>query len=231
MLPRSPGYPRPVPTVVVATFNVHHCEGLDGRIDLERTADVITRTGASIVALQELDEHMTRSGSVDQPAELSRLTGMHIGFVPTLQRGGGSYGIGLASKDKIVWRPHELPLVADEEPRAAIVATMPGLTVVAAHLSLQPAPRATQTQALADLVLELDGPIVVMGDLNQPRRTLTPLFAAGLDSPRWPRKTLVRRFAQRDHILAGRRAWVVGRRRVIRTRASDHNALTSMVLL
>ena len=230
MLPRSPDYPRPVPQLVIATFNVHHCEGLDGRIDLERIADVVTRTGASVVALQELDEHMKRSGGVDQPAELSRLTGLHIGFVPTLQRGGGSYGIGLATKDKVVWRPHELPLVGDEEPRAAIVATMPGLTIVAAHLSLQPGPRATQTQALADLVRDLEGPIVLLGDLNQPRRTLTPLFEAGLDSPRWPRKTLVRRFAQRDHVLAGRGARV-GRRRVIRTRASDHNALSGMVLL
>ncbi|HET7482900.1 MAG TPA: endonuclease/exonuclease/phosphatase family protein [Actinomycetota bacterium] len=219
-----------MPQLEVATFNVHHCEGLDGRIDLARIADVITRTGASIVALQELDELMERTGRVDQPAELSRLTGLHIGFVPTLRRGEGSYGIGLASKEKLVWRPHQLPLVGDEEPRAAIVATMPGVTIVAAHLSLQPGPLATQTAAVAELVRDLDGPIVVLGDLNQPRRTLTPLFDAGLDSPRWPRKTLVRRFAQRDHILAGHGARV-GRRRVVRTRGSDHNALSGLVLL
>ena len=214
----------------VATFNVHHCAGLDGRIDIPRTAQVIRETGAEIVALQELDRGMKRSGAVDQPSELARQLDMHVGFHPTLERGAGAYGIGIVSRESIEWEGRLLPRLSEEEPRAVIVTRHPELTLIAVHLSLQPGPRATQTEAVAALAAEIEGPLVVLGDFNQPRRTLIPLFEAGLMSPRWPRKTLVRRFAQRDHILAGGGARV-GRRRVIRTRASDHNALSAVVYL
>ena len=53
----------------VATFNIHHGVGADGRLDLTRTADVISATGASVVGLQEVDRTLSaRSGWVDQAA-------------------------------------------------------------------------------------------------------------------------------------------------------------------
>src|SRR3954453_19821580 len=115
MLPRPPRYLHPMSEIAVATFNVHHCAGLDDRVDIGRTADVIRKTGATIVALQELDRGMKRSGEVDQPAELSRELGMSVVFQSTLERGKGSYGIGLASRDDLPWDGHQLPRMGDEE--------------------------------------------------------------------------------------------------------------------
>ena len=42
-------------TIRVLTYNIHHGEGMDGVIDLERIANVIRQTEADLVALQEVD--------------------------------------------------------------------------------------------------------------------------------------------------------------------------------
>ena len=39
----------------MATFNIHHGVGADGRLDLARTADAIAATDATLVGLQEVD--------------------------------------------------------------------------------------------------------------------------------------------------------------------------------
>ena len=44
------------------TFNIRHALGLDERINLERVIEVITRSGADVIALQEVDRYMSRSG-------------------------------------------------------------------------------------------------------------------------------------------------------------------------
>src|SRR5687768_15481548 len=64
----------------VLTYNIHHGEGVDGRLDLERIARVITAEEPDLVALQEVDVKTRRTGGVDQAAELARLTGMHFAF-------------------------------------------------------------------------------------------------------------------------------------------------------
>ncbi|MEX2025646.1 MAG: endonuclease/exonuclease/phosphatase family protein, partial [Pirellulaceae bacterium] len=59
----------------VLTYNIHHGEGIDGKLDLPRIARVIESVDPDLVALQEVDRRVERTGSVDQPAELARLTG------------------------------------------------------------------------------------------------------------------------------------------------------------
>ncbi len=51
-------------SVRVMTYNIQHGEGLDGRIDLVRTAQVIRRSEANVVALEEVDRGVKRSGGV-----------------------------------------------------------------------------------------------------------------------------------------------------------------------
>ena len=38
----------------VMTYNIHHAEGLDGKVDLERIANVLRQSNADVIALQEL---------------------------------------------------------------------------------------------------------------------------------------------------------------------------------
>jgi endonuclease/exonuclease/phosphatase family metal-dependent hydrolase len=212
----------------VATFNVHHCEGSDGVIDLKRIADVITQTEASFVALQELDQGMGRSGRVDQPAVLEELTGLTIRFFPTLHRAGGRFGVAIASSDGFEAELRELPRSHDEEPRGVIVARWKEISILATHLSRLAAPRLGQTRALARRAAEQPRPAVVMGDLNQTLPTLKPLLDAGFRCPSDPEPTFGSRWRKRqiDFVLATPELEIT-RWRAIPSDASDHLALVA----
>src|SRR5688572_4831143 len=165
----------PMPeTLRVATFNIHHAEGRDGIVDLNRTADLIADLGVDLIALQELDVHARRSNDVDQPAGLSELLNMHVHFAPTLSLDQGWYGIALAGRMPFKATVQTLPRLADEEPRAAIIASWNGLAVATTHLSRSAAARKVQTEALAALMQELGPPALVLGDLNQRARDIGP---------------------------------------------------------
>lgn len=63
----------------VASFNIHHGVGVDGVLDLHRTAEVVRATGAEVVGLQEVDRHLSpRSGWVDQAGWLAAELEMHV---------------------------------------------------------------------------------------------------------------------------------------------------------
>src|SRR5690606_2840765 len=66
--------------ITVLTYNIHHGEGMDGKLDLERIANVIRSVNPDLVALQEVDRKTQRSAGVDQAEELARLTGMRHVF-------------------------------------------------------------------------------------------------------------------------------------------------------
>jgi endonuclease/exonuclease/phosphatase family metal-dependent hydrolase len=214
----------------VATFNVRRGLGMDSVLDLERTAAVIRDTGASFIALQELDRNMERSGRVDQPAVLSELTGMHVRFCPALKRWGGEYGIGVAAVEPVEVTFRRLPRAGSEEPRGAIATSFSGIGIVAAHLSTDAAARPRQMRALVYLAREFDGPSVLMGDFNLPRHELGPFIAAGYD-PGSEHRTLISAAAsQIDYILAGRGISVV-RSWTLRSRASDHVPLVAELVI
>lgn len=63
-----------------------------------RVAELIRSTKTDIAFLQEVDRHTTRSGNVDQVAELERLTGLTGAFGKTLDYQGGGYGIAILSR-------------------------------------------------------------------------------------------------------------------------------------
>lgn len=80
------------------TYNIHHGEGLDGKVDLNRIARLVQEEGADIVALQEVDKGTTRTGRRDFPAELARLTGMACVFSNNYAFQGGEYGNAILTR-------------------------------------------------------------------------------------------------------------------------------------
>ena len=52
--------------VRIATFNIQHGLGPDGRVDNDRLADTVAALDADVVGLQEVDRGQARSGGVDQ---------------------------------------------------------------------------------------------------------------------------------------------------------------------
>jgi endonuclease/exonuclease/phosphatase family metal-dependent hydrolase len=214
----------------VATFNVHHCEGRDGVIDIDRIAGVVRRTKASLVALQELDQGMARSGRVDQPRALEEVTEMKVLFFPTLHRGGGRFGVGIAATDEVQAELQELPRSADEEPRGVIVARWNGISVLASHLSRLAGERLGQTRALARVAAAQPTPSLVLGDLNQTLPSLKPLLDIGFSCPPRPAPTFGWSWRRRqiDFVLAGP-GLQIAEWGAVRSKASDHLALAATV--
>ena len=63
--------------VRVMSYNIHHGEGADGRLDLDRIAGVIRSEKAEVIGLQEVDRFWRRSDFVDQVAYLAEELDMH----------------------------------------------------------------------------------------------------------------------------------------------------------
>ena len=76
----------------VLCYNIHHAAGVDGKLDVPRIARVIQSVKPDLVALQEVDRNTTRTGKVDQAAELAQLTRMNHVFGANIAFQGGQYG-------------------------------------------------------------------------------------------------------------------------------------------
>jgi endonuclease/exonuclease/phosphatase family metal-dependent hydrolase len=128
--------------VRVLVYNIHAGKDAAGVDNLERVAGLIRSSDADLVLLQEVDRNTTRSGGVDQLAELMRLTGMHGVFGKSLDYQGGEYGIATLSRWPIVRHetvalhtdPPQLRAGGSLEPRIALIVETNRLHVLNTHL-------------------------------------------------------------------------------------------------
>jgi len=167
----------------VLCWNLHHGVGEDGKLDLPRIAALIKAQQPDVVALQEVDNKCRRSGSVDQAAELAKLTGMTGVFGKAMDHDGGEYGQAILSKHPLgATKVHRLP--GDGEPRIGFeaVVTIGGkaLRMVSVHLDhQQDARRLKQAEALVAALSESDAPLILAGDFNDvPGSPVLKAFAA-----------------------------------------------------
>jgi len=79
-------------TLRVLCYNIHYGQGMDGQYDVARLAEVIKAAKPDLVALQEVDVGVKRSGRVHQLQKLGELTGMTARFGPTQHYEGGLFG-------------------------------------------------------------------------------------------------------------------------------------------
>lgn len=108
-------------TIRILSYNIHHGEGVDGKLDLPRIARVILSAKPDLVALQEVDKSTQRTGQVDQPQELARLTGMQVVFGSNLRLQGGDYGNAVLSRFPIRRQEnHHLPSLNSGEQRGVL---------------------------------------------------------------------------------------------------------------
>lgn len=154
----------------VMCWNLHHGVGVDNKLDLERIAAVIREQKPDLVALQEVDNKCRRSQSVDQAAELAKLTGLHGAFGKAMDHDGGEYGQAILSRFPIGdTQVHPLP--GDGEPRIAFEAevTVDGkeLRMITVHLDHQQDPRRLkQAEALFKALENHHEPMILAGDFN-----------------------------------------------------------------
>ncbi len=161
---QGPKLPRQKFTLM--SFNIRHCEGMDGKLDIERTAAAINREKPRFVGLSEVDWKAARTGKVDQPKKLAKLTGMHATFGPAIDLQGGKYGVAMLSRDKPVSsRQISLP---GKEPRTLLLVDFPDCTVGVTHLSVSAEAERTESVALIRQAIgpKPKKPVFIMGDWN-----------------------------------------------------------------
>ena len=102
----------------ILSYNIHHGEGVDGVVDLNRQASVINSCSPDLVALQEVDDRTERTGNVDQTARFAELTGLRGRFIHQLDFEGGRYGQAILSRFPVSEVTlHWLPGMPDRERR------------------------------------------------------------------------------------------------------------------
>jgi endonuclease/exonuclease/phosphatase family metal-dependent hydrolase len=155
----------------VVSYNIHHAEGTDGLLDLERIAAVIQETKPSVVCLQEVDRGLPRTGLADMPARLGELLGMTPVFEANYRFDGGEYGnCTLTALPIVDHENYALPGTAGNEPRGALRVTVVvygmEIDVFNTHWALTREERALQGAALSGHVRE-GMPTVITGDFNE----------------------------------------------------------------
>jgi endonuclease/exonuclease/phosphatase family metal-dependent hydrolase len=229
----------------VLTYNVHRCVGMDGKLDVARTAKVIADCRPDIVALQELDVGRMRTGLVDQAHAIAELVGMRFHFHPAFRVEEEAYGDAILSAAPMrLVKAGPLPgshAVRGLEPRGAlwVKITLDGgeLDVVNTHLGLVPHEQRAQADALMSgqwlAHPECSDPAILLGDFNAtPRHGAYRRLAARLrDAQHAVHRRRVPTFPSRfpmlriDHVFVSRSITVTGvhaPRGALTRAASDH---------
>lgn len=166
---------QPPPTTIrVMSYNIHHGEGLDQKLDLERIAKLIVDARADIVGLQEVDRGCERTQKRDLPAELAKLTGMTVRFDKNIPNQGGEYGNAVLTKFPIKSAKNtHLKSFANGEQRGVqqLVLDVRGREVLFMNTHLDarrdPAEREYSAGELRSIVTAAGSlPVILVGDFN-----------------------------------------------------------------
>lgn len=222
----------------VLTFNIHHGEGLDKKVDLKRIADLITRERADLVGLQEVDKGVQRTQGRDFPAELAGLTGMTCIFSNNYHFQGGDYGNAILTRFAVKsWtnRHYAMSRAGEQRGLLQVVVEVGGRDVsfLNTHVDFRgdDSERLQNVRQLKEwLAAEPARPLLLCGDFNDTPGSRTCQTLAEFLKDAWveagsgdgfsipaekPRKRI-------DYIWHSRTGLVPVRLRVLQSEASDH---------
>lgn len=191
------------PTLRVLCYNIHYGQGNDGGYDVQRLADVIKQQQPDLVALQEVDVGVRRSGRVHQAQLLGELTGMSVRYGPTQHYQGGLFGNAILTRleilDVVI---HPLPYTESTPdrvtyPRGAIAVTVrpaggKPIRFVSTHFQHNVAEdREAEAAEINRLFASGRLPTILAGDMNArpdepPIRILLEQWASTANEPAAP---------------------------------------------
>jgi len=154
----------------VMTYNIHHCKGMGGEISIERIADVIRRSGADIVGLQEVDRYFFRSNFQHQVKQIASKLGYNFAFGANLGIAPFGFGNAVVSRYPII-SDRNIALPGKLEPRGALKATVRlktgfDLAFITTHLGLSTSDREQQVNAIIDSLKGMYKGVIIAGDFN-----------------------------------------------------------------
>ncbi len=160
--------------IKVLTFNILHGATTRGDFDLDAIAQVIVSADPDFVALQEVDFKTKRAMGYDLATEFGWRTKMTPLFGKAMPFDGGEYGCGILSKYSYLSTcVVDLPHSEDREPRVALQmkTRLPSgdtISMISTHLDHtgDQNDRLLQVQALNDVFLLGNCPVILAGDLN-----------------------------------------------------------------
>ena len=185
----APPPERQTRSLLIASYNVHKCVGVDKKFDPGRIAAVIKEIDPDVIALQEADTRFGERVGLLDLAHLEREVGLSwVGATSHARGAHGWHGNVILARHNAVrsLSPVKLPGL---EPRGAVVADLElksGLHIrlIAAHFGLLRHSRRQQAAALVSHAAQHDGvPTILLGDLNEWRlgnssslANLSPVF-------------------------------------------------------
>ncbi len=230
----------------ILSYNIHHAEGVDGKLDVPRIAQVILSVKPDLVALQEVDKNTTRTGKVNQDIELAHLTKMNSVFGSNITFQGGQYGNAILSKFPIIKNKNFLlPNVDSGEQRGLLrsqiqISNKENILFFSTHLDH----RRSDTERLASAeainqIISLDNksPAILAGDFNDVPEspTLKELGKLWLRTNKKILKTIPASKPSRqiDYIFVQpKERWKIIESQVLdEDIASDHRAIFSIIEL
>jgi endonuclease/exonuclease/phosphatase family metal-dependent hydrolase/predicted phosphodiesterase len=148
----------------VMSYNVQHCAGIESDINYDRTADVIFKQQADVVALQELDSITSRSEGRNQIEELAKRSLYYPVFASAINFGGGKYGIGILTRERPL-STRSIPLPG-KEPRVLLVVELKDYVMACTHLDLAEENRLASVPLIVDEAKRWHKPFIIAGDWN-----------------------------------------------------------------
>lgn len=227
----------------VLTWNIHHGEGTDGKLDFARLGRVIRDERPNVVALQEVDVRTERVKGRDTVRELERLTGMRGVFGASMPFQGGGYGNAVLVNGSVLGS-RVFPIGASEgmEPRSLLMVEMRpyrcslDLAFFSTHFDHKSEEDRMAGAGLANLPVSL--PAILAGDLNAPPDdlvvgTLMQQWASATVSGSHPTSPSEAPARQIDYVFfrPAKRWKVISTKVVDEAVASDHRALLAVLRL
>lgn len=163
--------------ITVMSYNIKYCSPLGSTTpNVDAIADIINQVKPDVVFLQEVDRNTTRSGKVDQLAELSKKTNMPFSYFAKAQDyQGGEFGLAFLSKHSLS-DMQTVPLARKEIPGeyvgysvlaiAKVVINEKKLTIGNTHMALTQENRDMQVIEINEALSASNYPIIFGGDLN-----------------------------------------------------------------
>lgn len=163
-------------SIRVATYNIHKCKGMDGRVRPGRILEVLAELDADVVGLQEVVSLQGSSPERNQAEFLANGLAMHLAAGENRPLEGGAYGNVLLSRYPVRSHCNHDVSIAGYEPRGCLRSDIMlpennTLHIFNVHFGTGFFERRRQARILFEKEIlrgvHIEAPRVVVGDFNE----------------------------------------------------------------